>query len=192
MITIIAAIAQNGVIGRADGVIPWRLKSDMRYFKAATMGKPMIMGRKTFDTFGGKPLPGRPHIVISHQVPDTRPIAGKETTPQSDVIYVNSFVRAYAIAKQYIRENTDNPEIMVIGGGQIYKEALPYCDKMLLTTVYASPDGEVKFPTEDINWNQWVLKSRTAFPGDVDNDHVFDFAVWERVGKVPKPFLVNL
>jgi dihydrofolate reductase len=127
MISLILARADNGVIGR-DGGLPWRLAEDMRRFKALTMGKPCIMGRKTWDSLPRKPLPGRTNIVLS------RGIFAAE-----GVRSARSFAEAVELA-----ENT--PEIMVIGGAHIFTAALPQADRIYLTEIHASPDGDVRFP----------------------------------------------
>jgi len=126
MITLHLARADNGVIGR-DGGLPWRLPADLKRFKAQTMGKPMIMGRKTFESFPA-PLPGRRHIVLTRDAGWSAP--GAEVAADMDA--------AIALA--------DAPEIAVIGGAQIFALFLPRADRVELTEVHASPDGDATVP----------------------------------------------
>ena len=126
MITLHLARADNGVIGR-DGGLPWRLPADLKRFKAQTMGKPMIMGRRTFESFPA-PLPGRRHIVLTRDAGWSAP--GAEVAADMDA--------AIALA--------DAPEIAVIGGAQIFALFLPRADRVELTEVHAAPEGDVIVP----------------------------------------------
>jgi len=126
VITLHLARADNGVIGR-DGGLPWRLPADLKRFKAQTMGKPMIMGRKTFESFPA-PLPGRRHIVLTRNAGWSAP--GAEVAVDMDA--------AIALA--------DAPEIAVIGGAQIFALFLPRADRVELTEVHAAPEGDVIVP----------------------------------------------
>jgi dihydrofolate reductase len=126
-ITLHLARADNGVIGR-DGGLPWRLPADLKRFKAQTMGKPMIMGRKTFESFPA-PLPGRRHIVLTRD-------AGW-SSPGAEI--VGNVAEAIALAAA--------PEIAVIGGAQIFALFLPQADQVELTEVHASPAGDVVVPS---------------------------------------------
>ena len=137
-ISIIAAVSRNGVIGR-DGDMPWKLSTDLKRFKALTLGKPVMVGRKTFDSFGGRPLPGRPHVIV---------------TRNSDFHYegadiASSLMEAIAIAGAKAAElGTD--EIYVLGGGQIYAEAIKIADTLRITHVDADIlDGDTVFPAID-------------------------------------------
>jgi dihydrofolate reductase len=132
----IAAVAENGVIGAGDR-IPWRIPSDMAHFKRTTMGKPLIMGRKQFEIFG-KPLPGRYNIVVTRR-PDYRP-EGVEVCHD----LVTAIARAKAVA-----EAQGVGEAMVIGGGEIYAQAMPRADRLYISRVALSPEGDVTFPTID-------------------------------------------
>lgn len=137
LITVIAAVARNGVIGH-QGRMPWKLPSDLRFFKQVTMGKPMIMGRKTWDSFGGKPLPGRPHIVLT-----------KDQAFQAEgAIVAHDMDSAIATARK-LAEETGEQEIMVIGGAQIYAAFLPIADRVYLTEIAATPEGDTFFPEFD-------------------------------------------
>ncbi|HEV2649821.1 MAG TPA: dihydrofolate reductase [Rhizomicrobium sp.] len=132
-IVLVLAMADNGVIG-ASGAIPWRISEDMKRFKALTIGKPIVMGRKTWDSFPKKPLPGRTNIVI------TRDKAWKA----EGAIAVHSLDEALTHAR---RENP--PEISIIGGGEIYKAALPFATRVDLTEVHTDAEGDTHFPRFD-------------------------------------------
>jgi dihydrofolate reductase len=137
LITVIAAVARNGVIGH-QGRMPWRLPSDLRFFKQVTMGKPMIMGRKTWDSFGGKPLPGRPHIVLT-----------KDQAFQADGAMVAHDMESAIATATRLAEEAGEQEIMVIGGAQIYAAFLPIADRVYLTEIAATPEGDTFFPEFD-------------------------------------------
>lgn len=135
-ISLIAAVGANGVIGK-DGDMPWRIPSDFAWFKRSTMGKPMIMGRKQFETFP-KPLAGRPHIVVTRQA---------DYAPEG-VSVVHDLDAAYALAERMAAE-AGVDEIMVIGGGDIYAQAMARADRLYISHVELSPDGDVRFPAID-------------------------------------------
>jgi dihydrofolate reductase len=135
-ISMIAAVADNNVIGLSGGM-PWRLPSDMAFFKATTMGKPIIMGRKQFETVG-KPLPGRVNIVVTRQ-------SGYQP---DGVVVINDFTAAIEHAKA-IAEADGVDEVMIIGGGEIYALGMDIADRLYITHVDASPDGDTWFPQID-------------------------------------------
>jgi len=135
-ISLIAAVARNGVIGK-DGDMPWHIPSDFAWFKRTTMGKPMIMGRKQFETFP-KPLPGRPHIVVTRQ---------QGYAPEG-VSVVHDLDAAYALAQRLAAE-TNASEIMVIGGGDIYAQAMARADRLYISHLELAPEGDVHFPAID-------------------------------------------
>lgn len=148
--SLIAAVARNGVIGR-DGDMPWRIPSDFAWFKATTMGKPMIMGRKQFETFP-RPLPGRPHIVVTRQA----------DYAAQGVTVVHDLDAAFAAA-----EALGSDEIMVIGGGDIYAQALLRADRLYITHVELDPAGDVHFPAIDPEiWA--VVDTPEVTPSDKD------------------------
>ncbi|HMZ92826.1 MAG TPA: dihydrofolate reductase, partial [Pseudomonadales bacterium] len=136
VIALIAAMANNRVIGR-DNQLPWHIAEDLRFFKRMTLGKPLIMGRNTFESLG-RPLPGRPHIVISRN-PDYQP-AGVERAATLEA--------AIARATELARASSAD-EIMVIGGAQVYAAALPYARRIYLTLVDAEVAGDTHFPAID-------------------------------------------
>lgn len=128
---LVVAVARNGVIGR-EGEMPWMLSSDLKRFKAITMGKPLIVGRKTFETFP-RPLPGRPHIVVTRDPATFR-------SESSDVFAVASLDTALEKA-QALAAKTGADAVCVIGGGEIYRQAMPFCEVLHVTHVDAEPEG---------------------------------------------------
>lgn len=135
-VALIAAVAENGVIG-ADGAIPWRLPTDFAFFKRMTLGKPLIMGRKTFESIG-RPLPGRTNIVVSRQ-----------KGYQPDGVLVIDTVEAALVHAQAIAEADRADEVMIGGGAQIYGETMELAERLYVTHVALSPDGETRFPRID-------------------------------------------
>ena len=129
-ITLVAAVAQNGVIGRDNGLV-WRLRSDLKRFKALTMSKPILMGRKTFTSLG-RPLPGRHNIVLTRGPHFAAP----------DTTVVHNWSDALAAAREA-------QELMIVGGAEIYALALPTADRIHLTEVEARPEGDTLFPAFD-------------------------------------------
>ena len=145
-LSLIVAAAENGVIGR-DNALPWRLSGDLKRFKEVTMGKPIIMGRKTFESIG-RPLPGRTNIVLSRD-PSFSP---------EGVLSVDDFPSALAEAAR-VAEQSNEDEFMVIGGANIYRIALPQADRIYLTEVHADIEGDAFFPSFDRA--DWTEKSRS-------------------------------
>lgn len=160
IVSLIAAVGKNRVIGRA-GALPWHLPADLRHFKALTMGKPIIMGRRTHESIG-KALVGRHNIVISRN-PDYR---------ADGASVVTSLAAALALA-----EDDGAAETMVIGGAEIYGQALARADRLYLTEVADAPEGDVFFP--EIDAGQWRETARTPGPADADRP-AFDFVALER------------
>lgn len=137
-ISIVVAFAENGVIGR-DGDMPWKLSTDLKRFKALTLGNPVVVGRKTLESFGGKPLPGRPHVVVTRNADFT--VVGAETA----MSLTDALKRADEIASA-----TGAKEVAVIGGGEIYRQAIELADILYITHVEADiPDGDTFFPAID-------------------------------------------
>ena len=155
----VAAMAENGMIGK-DGVLPWHLPADLKHFKAVTLGKPVIMGRRTWQEVG-KPLPGRRNIVISRQ-PDYS-VPGAELVASLD--------EALALV-------ANEPEVMVIGGGQIYKEAIPRADRFYRTLVCGEPQGDTVFP--ELDWSQWELVEEQSHPADERHSWPMLFQTFQR------------
>ncbi len=161
---LIAAVAENGVIGAA-GSIPWRLSTDMRRFKQLTTGKPLIMGRKTAQSLAS-PLSDRTNIVLS-----SRELA------EAGFIRVTSVDEAFAVAEEDATV-TGADEIMIIGGGEIYAATLPRANRLYITQVAASPEGDTHFP--DVDWSEWREVSREAVPAGERDSHASTFIIFER------------
>ena len=166
-VVIHVAIAENGVIGRDNG-LPWRLSTDMKRFKALTMGKPVIMGRKTWESFPKRPLPGRLNIVM------TRDKAYRAEGAE----VVRSLDDALALARTRGRCMEGADEICVIGGGEIYAQALPKADRLYITHVLATFDGDTRFPPIDpVTWK--VVHSEDVPAGEKDS-HPTRHVLYER------------
>jgi len=165
-LVLIAAVARNGIIG-ADNDMPWRLSSDLKRFKSLTLGKPVIMGRKTFLSFGGKPLPGRPHVVISRD-PGYAP-GGAESASSFEA----ALERAAGLAAEL-----GAGEIMCIGGGQIYARAMDRADRLEITEVAAEPVGDTRFP--EIDPADWQETARVAGERTGRDSADFTFVTYRR------------
>ena len=165
-IALVVARGGNGVIGR-DGDLPWRLRSDLQRFKAVTMGKPCIMGRKTWDSLPLKPLPGRLNLVLSKD----------ESFEPKGAVACLTLDEAIEIAReQAVEDGVD--EVCVIGGAGIFAATLPRAKRLYLTEVEAEPDGDVRFPPFDEA--AWAEVASEAFPAGEKDDHAFRFRVLER------------
>ncbi len=167
IVAIHVAIAENGVIGR-DGGLPWRLSTDLKRFKAGTMGKPVVMGRKTWESFPKRPLPGRLNIVITRDR-HYRAEGGETAASLADAI---------TLATTRARCMPGADEICVIGGGQIYAQALPLADRLHVTHVHASVDGDTFFPP--IDPRIWHLVAAEEVPAGDRDSHATRYAVYER------------
>ncbi len=159
----IAAMARNRVIGRGNALI-WHIPADLKHFKRVTMGKPVIMGRKSFESLK-KPLPGRANIVVS-----------RSFSAQGDNVHVRPSIDEAIRAAQDIAARTGQDAIFIIGGGEIYRQTLPAIRRLYLTVIDRDYDGDTFFP--DFDWKEWNLKSEENHPGDPG----FAFFVLERAG----------
>ena len=154
-IVLIAAVAETGVIG-ADGAMPWRLKSDMARLKAMTMGKPIVMGRKTFESFPRRPLTGRTNNVV------TRDAAYRA----AGAVVTTSFADAEATATGDALRRFAT-EIAIIGGAGVYAHWMDRADRLEITEVHARPDGDTRFPAIDpADWEEVARVRNPAGPGD--------------------------
>jgi len=165
-IVLIAAIADNGVIGQG-GAMPWRLKSDMRHFRALTFDRPVVMGRKTYLSLWIKPLPRRTNIVVSRDSSFTAP----------GVLVAPSLEAALQAAHgDALRRGAD--AIMVIGGADIFAQAMPLAERLEITQVRASPVGDTRFlPIDPAIWRESARESHSAGP---DDDAAYDFVTYLR------------
>lgn len=161
LISLIAAVAENGVIGQENELV-WHLPDDFKYFKQTTSGHPILMGRKTFESLG-KPLPNRLNVVITRNA-DYQP---------EGVVVVDSLEKAIEEARK-----TGIAEAFVIGGAEIYRQAIASADRLYLTEVKASYEGDARFP--DFNKTDWQEMSRRPHPADDRHAVAFDFVIWER------------
>lgn len=157
---IIVAIADNGAIGK-DNQLLWHISEDLRYFKKVTTGATVVMGRKTYQSIG-KPLPGRRNIVISRSVRQIKGVEIFESIP--------TFLETI---------NSSYSEVFVIGGGELYRELLPYTSKLYLTLVHTTiADADTFFP--EIDYSQWREISRESFPRGEKFEHPFEFVVFQK------------
>lgn len=170
ILSMIVATADNNIIGK-DNDMPWQLPADLAYFKKVTLGKPIIMGRKTYESIG-RPLPGRRNIVISRDesyIPQGKGAEGIDT--------VTSVAQAIALV-----DGSDGTEavdeIMVIGGGAIYKHCLATAQRLYVTHINAAIDGDTKFP--DYDDGSWTKISSELREADEKNVHQLDFCVYKR------------
>jgi dihydrofolate reductase len=165
-ISLIAAVAENWTIGR-DGALPWRLPGDLKHFKTLTFGKPVVMGRKTFQSIG-KPLPGRPNVVVSRGgmfKPD-----GVALCASIDNALDNAERMAYEIGAD---------EIMVIGGERVYRDTLPVAGRIYLTEVLCKADGNAFFP--ELAAREWVETARENGRRGEGDDHDYNFVVLDKI-----------
>lgn len=159
MISIIVAIAQNGTIGDKNALL-WHIKEDMRFFRTTTSGHPVIMGRKTFESLGSKPLPKRKNIVIT----------------RSDVEFEGAFV-AHSL-EEAIAMADDDAEVFIMGGAQIYAQALGIADRMYITRVERDYEGDTSFP--EVDYSKWKLVAEERYERGEDYDSPFSFLTYDR------------
>jgi len=166
-LTLVAAVAANGVIGKGNS-LPWHLTSDLKRFRALTMGKPMIMGRKNFESIG-RVLPGRETIIV------TRDAAFR--TEQKGLHVVHDPYAALALGRERAKAMQAS-EVILAGGGELYAALLGETQVMHMTLVDLSPEGDVFFPAVD--WSQWVEESRVRPPQEEKDEAPFTFVDYRR------------
>lgn len=159
MVSLICAAARNGVIGN-KGKLPWRLPADLKHFKRLTMGHPIVMGRKTFESIG-KLLPGRTNIIISRQ---------------KDLKVFGSLV-VHSL-QEALRMGEERQELFAIGGAEIFKQALPFAVRIYLTLIHRDFEGDIRM--FDIDQAVWQETSREDFQPDADNPYPYSFLIYER------------
>ncbi|MCW8195737.1 type 3 dihydrofolate reductase [Proteobacteria bacterium 005FR1] len=165
-ISLIVALTDNRVIGR-ENKMPWHLPNDLKYFKRMTMGKPVVMGRKTFESIG-KPLPGRTNVVITHQ-----------SGWRAEGVQVAHNVPEGLELATRLSLIDGSEEVMVIGGAQIYREVLPQAHRLYLTQIHTQIDGDAFFP--EISEDEWQEVGREDHKADSANPHDHSFVVLDRV-----------
>ena len=165
-LSIIVAVAENGVIGR-EGALPWHLSADLERFKRLTMGRAIVMGRKTWESIR-RPLPGRTSVVISRRADFE--LGYPEVLVATDL--------EKALAHQSVRSAD---EAFVIGGATVYQLALPVADRLYLTRVHAEVDGDTYFP--EVDWHAWQLIEEETHEPDPRNEHPYSFQVYERASQ---------
>ncbi len=166
-IAMIAAMAKDRIIG-ADNDMPWHLPADLKHFKATTLGKAVIMGRKTYESIG-RALPGRPNIVIT----------SNENYSLSDATVVDSPESAFEVAKALSNDSGESDEVMIIGGGTIYQSFLDKADTLYLTHIDLSVEGDTRFPDYEAVAS-WTEVSREAHDADEKNAHPYTFVTLVR------------
>jgi dihydrofolate reductase len=159
LITLIVAVADSGVIGRDNG-LPWHLPEDLKRFKRLTMGKPMVMGRRTFESIG-KPLPGRLNIVVTR-----------------DTNYRREGVTVVHDVDGALRAAGDAPEVMVIGGAELFRALLPRAGRIHLTRVHGNIEGDVMWPA--LAERDWAVVERETHAADERHAYAMTFEVWEK------------
>ena len=167
-LTLLAAIAENGVIGEGNG-LPFRLPSDLKRFRALTLGKPLLMGRRTFASIG-RPLPGRETIVVTRDAGFSAPPGVFAAASPAAALELGR-ARADALGAQ---------EVILAGGGELYAALLPAAARMRLTLVEASPQGDVRFPP--IDWGDWIETERLRPEPQPGDEAPFSFVTYERRG----------
>jgi dihydrofolate reductase len=167
IISLIVAASSNNAIGKANQLL-WHLPKDLKFFKNTTWAMPVIMGRKTFESVGNKPLQGRFNIIISRQA-DLK-------SEYDNVWFAASLEEAIEKAK-----STNCNEIFIAGGAQIYEQSMSIANRIYLTRVHATLDGDAFFPAFDAE--QWVLSSNTDFSADEKHAYPFSIQTWNRQRK---------
>lgn len=159
-LSLIWAMADNRVIG-IENRLPWKLPADMKWFRQNTMGKPIIMGRLTFESFGAKPLPGRRNIIVSR-----------------NPSYTADGIEVYTSLEDALQSTQNNEETMIIGGMSLYKQALPLADRLYMTLIHANVEGDAWFPEFDLH--EWQEMARSDFPADEKNPHAYSFITLDK------------
>ncbi|WP_080845725.1 dihydrofolate reductase [Cytobacillus gottheilii] len=159
MISLMWAMDENGVIGK-DNQLPWHLPEDLKFFKRTTMGRPIVMGRKTWDSIG-RPLPGRENIVITRD--------RQFTCDDCTVFYSLEEMLTYC---------SNMEEVFVIGGAEIFKQILPAADRLYITSIHETFEGDTYFP--DLDLSQWTLQSREQGIKDEKNPYDYEFLIYQK------------
>ena len=156
-LTLVVAVAKNGVIGR-DGALPWRLSSDMKRFKQATMGKPVLMGRKTWESLHVRPLPGRQNLVLT-----------RDPNIKAEGAWLYTSLDAMLAAGRALAKASGAEEVCVIGGAQLYEATLPLADRIILTEVNLEPEGDAFLRIDRSQWREISAEHVERGPKDDAN-----------------------
>ncbi|MGF7047482.1 dihydrofolate reductase [Paenibacillus sp. DS2015] len=159
-ITMIWAMGRGGIMGK-DNDMPWRLPRDMAFFKEQTLGKAVVMGRKTWESFGSKPLKNRTNIIMTRDL--------GYTTPGAHIIHTLEDAKTFAL----------NDELIIIGGAQIYEEWLPLANQLIVTKIDEDFEGDIVCP--EIDWSQWALIEQIPGVHDDKNPYQYSFNFYERI-----------
>ncbi len=165
LLSLVVAVAENRVIGRSGG-LPWRLSGDLKRFKTLTMGHALVMGRKTYESIG-RPLPGRVSIVLTRQA--------DFLVSEESVRVARNWDEAIALVPT---TTMDRSELFVVGGAEVYRQALPRADRLYRTRVLASPEGDAWLPELDLH--DWRQVESTDYPADARNEYAVTLEKWER------------
>lgn len=160
IVSLIWAMAKNRVIG-SENRLPWKLPADMKWFRQHTLGKPVIMGRKTFESFGGKPLPDRQNIIVTHR---------HDYHPQNTTVCGS--------IEEAIHACGNEEEVMIIGGMSLYKQTLPNADKLYMTVVDTECEGDAWFP--EFESSNWIETTHQVHEADEKNAYRCDFIILEK------------
>ncbi|MBI2050071.1 MAG: type 3 dihydrofolate reductase [Candidatus Staskawiczbacteria bacterium] len=161
IISIISAVAENRVIGNKNA-LPWHLPADFKYFKETTLNKPIVMGLNTFKSIGAKPLPGRKNIILNDDL---------NYIPPDDCFVAHSITDLLEMVK-------DEREVMICGGGSVYKQFLPLANRLYLTYIHQNFEGDTYFPEFDMK--EWKEIKRTDYQPDEKNHYSYSFLVLEK------------
>ncbi|MDD2241697.1 MAG: dihydrofolate reductase [Bacteroidales bacterium] len=174
MLSLIVAVAEDGAVGIKNKLL-WHISEDLKYFKAATLGNPVIMGRKTFESIG-RPLPGRRNIIVSHQnfpLPEVSKLKKDGTPSNTSVELANDFEQLARYAQN------SNDEFFVIGGGSIYKEFFKFADRLYITKIYSHKEGADTFFPE-IKMTEWTEIKKSPVMHDAENNIDFQFITYQK------------
>ncbi len=162
ILSMISAVAENRVIGNKNA-LPWHMPADFKYFKEATLNKTIVMGLNTFKSIGDKPLPDRKNIILNNDV---------NYVPPETCFVVHSIDELMEMVK-------DEPEVMICGGASVYKQFLPLAQRLCITEVHASPEGDTYFP--EVNLAEWKEMKREDHKADEKNMYDYSFVILERI-----------
>lgn len=174
-IAMIAAMDRNRLIGR-DNQMPWHLPDDFKHFKRHTLGKPVVMGRKTFESIGSRPLPKRLNLVVTRQPKPAVPADRVTNASETGLVFVSSPEAALKILRQAYAEP---PEVMIMGGGELYRQFLPVAQRLYVTWVDTEIEGDAAFPAWDDQ--AWQEVHRAHHSADARHSYAFDFVTYQRL-----------